>query len=354
VSLLASGWRPIAVVALFASTVNAQESLTLRTDVLVYGDNTEFHGPFREGETLFGATGRIFASIGIGDLVTIDLGIFGNHRFGGDRFDRATPIARLTIAGPRSAVVLGTLTGWEPRYGAGPDRASPHGLLPPIQRDNLAFERPYEAGLLWTRDAPRGRHEAWLNWQRLNDERHREQFDAGIAGRTALTQALSVGFQAHVVHEGGQLFSTGPVADSAAYAAGAIVERRLGPFEAATFELWGALSRHVPDREGADDVTGRGIFGRIGLERAGWRGHLIVWRACDFIKLEGDPNYHAVRLDGSRFRPARDYAEAGLTRTYRPAPGVAVEVSARGHRVEARYDYSFRILGHTKLAWRLR
>ena len=29
----------------------AQEHVVLRTDVLLYGDNTEFRNPFREGET---------------------------------------------------------------------------------------------------------------------------------------------------------------------------------------------------------------------------------------------------------------------------------------------------------------
>ena len=33
----------------------AQERVTLRSDVLFYGDNTEFRNPFREGETIFGA-----------------------------------------------------------------------------------------------------------------------------------------------------------------------------------------------------------------------------------------------------------------------------------------------------------
>jgi hypothetical protein len=337
-----------------AAGAAAQERVTLGADVLFYGDNTEFHGPFREGDTLFGAAGRLAGRIELNPRVTVTLGLFGNHRFGGDGFDRLTPIASLALTRGRSTLVFGTLPG-PALPAAGPDEAGPHGLLPPIQRDNLFLERPYEAGLQWTRRAPRARHEAWLHWQRLNTARHRERFDAGVSGRATIGGPVALGFQAHVVHEGGQRFASGPVADSAAYALGAIVERRMGAFDRAAIEAWAALARHVPDRETPErSTTGKGMFLRATAERAGWRGHLIVWRGCQYVKDEGDPNYQSVRLDGSRVAPTRDYTEAGLTRRFRPAPEVALELSARGHRIEGRYNYSFRLLGRTTLAWRLK
>src|SRR3546814_10193596 len=52
--------------------------------------------------------------------------------------------------------------------GAGPDRTGPHGLLPPVQRETLAFERPWEAGLQWTVDSARVKQEAWVH---RSDER---------------------------------------------------------------------------------------------------------------------------------------------------------------------------------------
>ena len=42
--------------------------------------------------------------------------------------------------------VFGTLPGPHVGDPPGPDRTGPHGLLPPIQRETLAFDRPYEAG----------------------------------------------------------------------------------------------------------------------------------------------------------------------------------------------------------------
>ena len=70
-------------------------------------------------------------------------------------------------------------------------------------------------------------------------------------------------------------------------------------------------------------------------------------------KDKGDPNYLSLRRDVSRYRGTRDYAEVGLTRTFRPAIGVLVEASGRLHRVERHYEYSFRILARASLAKKL-
>lgn len=328
----------------------AQDRVRVAANVLFYGDNTEFHGPFREGETLFGAAGRVAAVFAPSDRVTVALGVFGDHRYGGGGFERAVPVAALTVSGRRSTFVFGTLP--PPATRVGPDRQGPHGLLAPLQRDNLAIERPYEAGLQWTWRAPRVRQEAWLTWQRLNTAAHRERFDAGLNARATLAPKVAAGFQLHVVHEGGQRFASGPVADSAGYAAGLMVDDRLGPFEVASVEAWGLVARHVPDRQLPErSLTGRGLFLRLAAERAGWRGHAIVWRGRDFVKDEGDANYLSLRLDGSRHRGIRDYSEVGLARRYRPASEVGIEVSARLHRVERSYNYSFRIQANADLHW---
>ena len=62
----------------------------------------------------------------------------------------------------------------------------------------------------------------------------------------------------------------------------------------------------------------------------------------------------SIRRDGTRWRGVRDYSEAGLTRTFDVAPGVRCEASARIHRVERHYEYSYRILGIVRVAHRIR
>jgi hypothetical protein len=157
------------------------------------------------------------------------------------------------------------------------------------------------------------------------------------------------------VHEGGQLFASGPVNDSLAFATGVIVRGGAGPFDLASIEIYGLASRFVPDRSmPARSRSGGAFFGRLSAEDRGWRGHILFWRGDDFIKAEGDPNYQAVRRDGSRYRGVRDYAETGLTRTFRLAPEVRLEASARVHRVEKDYGYTYRIVAVAGAGWRLR
>jgi hypothetical protein len=108
----------------------------------------------------------------------------------------------------------------------------------------------------------------------------------------------------------------------------------------------------VPDREqpGAN-ATGRALFTRASIERGEWRAHAIVWRGRRFIKDEGDPNYLSIRRDGSRYGGTRDYAEAGLGRRFRVAPGAVIEVAGRVHRTERSYEYSYRVLSIASLRW---
>ena len=330
--------------------VRAQESITLRSDILLYGDNTEFRNPFREGETIFGAAARVFADLPLGPASAISIGAFGNQRFGGDRaFEQVRPVIALTIRGRRSSFVFGTLPAPDPAGPIGPDRGGPHRLLPALQRETLAFERAYEPGLLWRFAGDRLSHTMWLEWQRLNTAAHRERFDGGVEGRIALSRALEIPFQLHVVHEGGQQFAVGPVADSAAAALGFAVARG-----AARLELYAVAGKSVPDRERpADDRNGRAVLARAAIERHGWRAHALVWRGRDFIKDEGDANYGSLRRDGHRYGGTRDYAEAGVARRYTIAPGAVIEVSGRLHRTERFYEYSYRVIAMTSFRTRL-
>lgn len=99
---------------------------------------------------------------------------------------------------------------------------------------------------------------------------------------------------------------------------------------------------------------GIGVFNRVAAERSGWRGHVIFWRGRNFIKDEGDPNYLSVFQTGERYRGTRDYSEAGLTRRFTLARAAVFDVSARVHRVEGRYDYSYRLLSVVSAFWKIR
>jgi len=267
-------------------------------------------------------------------------------------------VIALTVTGRRSTFVFGTLPAPPPQGAAGPigpDRGGPHGLLPPIQRETLTFDRPYEAGLEWRFRGPRLRHAVWLESQQLNTAEHRERFDGGVNAEVTLGSHVTAPVQFHVVHEGGQLFNTGPVADSFAAAAGIALRGRTARAGTLSLELLAAGSKSVPDRERPDrDRNGAAFFGRFAAERDGWRAHVIFWRGRNFVKDEGDPNYLSIRRNGSRYGGIRDYAETGVARRFQLAPGAVIEVSGRVHRTERYYEYSYRVLSIASLGWKLR
>jgi hypothetical protein len=184
----------------------------------------------------------------------------------------------------------------------------------------------------------------WISWQRVNTASHRERFNAGVAferGRGRVSALL----QAHVVHEGGQLFGTGVVSDSVAGALGLSVDVWRGKDAKVTLLAVWLAANLEPDRATKrDQIRGDGFLSRAAYLRGPLRAHAIYWHANDFAKVEGDPNYAVLRRDGSRFKAAREYFEAGVAREFRPAPSLRVEVSARAHAYEGELDYSYRVL----------
>lgn len=335
----------------------AGQNVTVDLDALVmfYGDNTELANPFRESETLLGAMASVFLEARINDRLAIRGGGFGNQRFGSSRsFEEVRPVLAVVIGAAHSRLILGTLETMRRTEGPGPDRHGLHGLLPPVQSETLAFERPWEAGLQWTIDSPRVSHDSWLHWQRLNTRTQREIFDAGLTTRFRLRPAVTLRTEAHTVHQGGNMTSVGPVADSWSSTAGIEVGGPAAPLDRVSLEAFAIVSRFVPDRERLDQsATGLGAFLRASAQTAAWRVHGILWRAQDFIKVEGDRHYQSIQTDGTRFRSLRDYAEAGVTRTYPLGARSFLEVSARWHRVENRNGYSYRLIAVTRLRSRL-
>jgi hypothetical protein len=342
--------------AMLPSSASGQEQLAIRSDFLFYGDNTEFRNPFREGETLFGAAVRVTAEVAISDRVTVSAGGFGNQRFGSaNSFEQVRPVLSLIVRGRRSSFVLGTLPPPTSALPTGPDRNGPHELLPPLQRETLAYERPYETGLAWTFNGSELNHHFWLEWQRLNTPEHRERFDGGIRTSYRVSRLITLPLQFHIVHEGGQLHASGAVADSGAIATGAILGGTIGSAYAASLEVLVLGSRHVPDRSRPElSADGAAFFGRAAAERSGWRGHVIFWRGRNFIKDEGDPNYLSVARSGDRYHGTRDYSEAGLSRRFTLARAAVIDVSGRVHRVEGRYEYSYRIASVVSAFWKIR
>jgi hypothetical protein len=342
----------VAVVATVAhATAAAAQTYAVASDLLFYGDNTEFSNPFRSGETILGTSGRIFLDVTWNDRVTLRGGLFGLGRYGSHEFlEHAEPAIALEVAHGPSKFIFGSLdtVAWHPDVD-GPDLETPHRLLPPIQRETLTFTRGQEMGLQWLVGSTRITHDAWIEWQRLNTPEFRERFDAGYRADIGLSSAVRLHGQWHIVHEGGQQFDHGAVRDSQAGAAGLQWSTEVA-MSRVEVEGYVVATQHVPDRDQPQlNEAGLGVFTRAAATRGSWRAHLIVWRGRDTLKEEGDRNYLASRLDGSMFRKVRDYAEFGLTRQFRPAPGVHMFAAVRMHRTESNYEYSYHIVARVHL-----
>ena len=338
----------------FALPAAAQQQTTLLADLTVYGDNTEFFNAFRDGETLLGAAGTVGLDVELTERATLRGGLFLNHRYGSARFaEQWRPVISLTVETGASRFVFGTLDTVPNDFTAAPDLGGPHGLLPPLQVETLSFTRPHEGGIQWQVASDRLDQDAWINWQRLNTEEHRERFDTGVRGRLAFGAGppIALGYQLHIVHEGGQLFDPGPVSDSVAGGPGVIVEPPLDFFDTTSVEAYLMWSKHIPDRAAPERTNhGHGLFVRAAASKRGWRGHAIFWQACLWLKEEGDSNYGSRRQDGTVFRPTRHYGEVGLSKAFYEADGVMLAGSLRLHRIERAYNYSFRILAHVNAA----
>jgi hypothetical protein len=346
--LSALGAATVMVCAL-ATPARAQTPTVISLDAVFFGDNAEFFSPFRTGETILGSWQRLNVDMEIGAKASLRLGLYSLERDGSDRRSEvARPVAALTMGTSRHRFIFGTLETGDRSAGIGPDRTTPHALLPPLAIETDWFSRAYEAGLQWKTNVGNFTQDVWFDYQKIITSEHRELFDGGVVGRYQPRPAtpVSLVYQFHVVHHGGQQFHVGPVSDSFGYGPGILLRREIPEFGTASLEFYTLFSYDRPDRQHPEQtVQGNAILLRGAAERSSWRGHFIVWSAKDFKHEAGDPNYLSQLPDGTGFHDRRTYAEMGLALLFRPAPTVNFEASGRAHVVQGRWGYSYRVLG---------
>jgi hypothetical protein len=335
----------------------AQTPIASSLDSAFYGDNAEFFSPFRTGETVLGSWQRLNVDFQLSDLARLRLGLYALERDGSERrSELARPVASLTMSNGHHTFVIGTLDTGDRPGGIGPDRTTPHGLLPPLAVETLWFTRAYEAGVQWKERNPHFTQDVWFDYQKLVTPEHRELFDGGIVGKVQQSEDSPVAlvYQWQVVHHGGQQFHTGPVSDSFGYGPGLLLRRTLPTVGKSSVEVYTLFSYDRPDRERPElTVLGKALFVRAAAERDGWRGHVLGWVGKDFKHEGGDPNYLSQLPDGTDYHARRNYAEAGLARVMHPAPNVEFEASGRAHIVQGKWGYSYRLLGTVHLdLWR--
>jgi hypothetical protein len=343
---------------MLAGTASASaQSVDWRTRTTFYGDNTEFFTPFRTGETILGAQFSTFLDIVPSRRTRIHAGVFGDLRFGSDEFlDPVKPILSFRYETPATRAVLGTL-----------ETANRHGYLEPLEVTTLEFTRPIEYGAQLMQHRRYWSMDLFLDWQGLNTTASREVFNYGLVLGVHPAAPLTLEFQFHGLHRGGQLFDAGvPVTNNTNSAVGVRLTHRVpvaGRTSLAAFYL--SSRGHIDPAFPADRPDrGHGTYLRAAIEPAGYVEVFgIYWIGKDFHTDEGDPNYNSVGADGTFFRSRRRYFELGIVRKTRIDSRVELDAEFRLHRADeeesqalfdTQWEYSYRLVVRVPLDFRLR
>lgn len=336
----------LTLVALLGGGRLDAQSVTWRSRGTFYGDNTEFFTPFRTGETILGAQFTSWLEVRPSEHTRLDAGIFGDYRFGETEFlDPVKPILSFRYETAATVGVLGTL-----------ETVDRHGYLEPLEVTTLEFTRPIEYGGQMIQ-----RHRSWnmdlfLDWQGLNTPTSREVFNYGIVLQGRPLDGVTLEYQFHGLHHGGQLFSAGvPVTNNTVSAIGLRLHRLLpllGRSELSGFYLASKGNIDPAHPAGRPD-RGHGAYLRAQVAPGGLQIFAIYWAGRDFHTDEGDPNYNSVGADDAFYRARRRYAEAGIIRRHKIDGVVDLDAEFRLHRsdrdqsqalFDSKWEYSYRLV----------
>jgi len=328
--------RLLAAAALFAATapVFGQE-IHWQNEFLFYLDNTEFFTPYRSGETILGTWFKTYLELSTGGSTHVRAGVFGDHRSGDTKFlDPVKPILSFRWQTDQSVAVLGTL---EPR-----DR---HGYLEPIEVTTLEFTRPIEYGLQWVENQKRVHSDACLNWQYLNTKTSREIFDTGFVGWWNFSRFARLEGQLRWFHHGGQLHDVGPVSNNVVGGPGLRFEEELQGLGHPSFAAFYLASNGPVDmNQKGRIIPGHGVYLRASAEPWGWLElALIFWRGHNFITQEGDHNYGSFGEAPGFYRVNRRYEELAAIKKLRIAKTIELDAEYRLHRIDGKFEYSYRL-----------
>jgi hypothetical protein len=315
------------------------QAFTWKSGAIFYGDNTEFFNPYRIGQTILGAQMQTYLSAETGPRTEVILGVYGDHRSGrSDFFNEVKPLLGFRYRTHTSLGVLGTLVT--------EDR---HGYIEPLEVTTLELTRPVEYGLQWREEHGWVGGEIFIDWQHLNTRDSREAFDYGLLLHVRPWPYLSLEFQSHGLHHGGQLYSAGvPVTNNQAAAIGARLQGSLPVLGVSSVGIFRLTShgRIDPTPEPNRPDQGRGTYVCGSISPYGWvELFTIQWWGRDFLSEEGDNSYNSRGADGQYYKASRRYQEYGIARQITIESGVTLDAELRFHQFD---DLPSIALGHSE------
>jgi len=329
-----------------ATPAAAQRTVDWNNKFLFYSDNTEFFNPYREGATWIG--GRLWTELelGVTPKVAVHIGVTANHLAGDVSFAETRPLIALRYHTATSTGIIGTLIT--------EDR---HGLLEPMQVQQLDILAPIEYGTQWIEQRDRWRGEYYLNWRKLNTVTQREQFDMGLLLQGDATSWLRAKAQGLWVHRGGQLYRAGePTANNMTMALGLIAHDTVGFLGESSLEAWflGSSPGWFDSLPPGIDAQGHGALVRASiLPFYNFRFTGVAWFGNGYAATEGDRNYSSIGRDGY-YKKNRFYAEVGLNQVWRTHNGLTFENQFRFTKIDdidtdalswSKWEYGYRVIG---------
>lgn len=336
---------------LLTTAVSAADIGDIRwtNDFRFYGDNTEFGGPYRDGETILGGQLLSFFEVPVGERITILAGGYADVRSGGDDDPNdSEPILsfRYRIS-DRSKLILGTL-----------ETERRHGLIDPIQVSTLELTRPVESGMQYLTAGEGWKFDGFINWQRENTPEHREAFDYGFVGEWKAGAGFALEGQVHGYHVGGQLYDAGEeVYNNVVFAPGVRWTHDFPVVGESRVRAMYLLSTTTEDEAHPERPTdGDGVWLELSVrpwERTRLFG--VVWQGEDFYAAEGDPNYGSPGTEPDFYEPERDYKELGAEVSFPIEEKLTFTAEARVHWIDDRStEFSFRVYARVPISFVVR
>jgi len=304
------------------------QDYSLKGIVTLYGDNTEFEGDYREGETIFGAWLAALGEAKLSETHALTLGLWANRRHGSDDFMEDTwPYISFAWETSHSTFILGNYV---------PEKR--HGYLEPIQVSTLELTRPVESGLSWTHASSRHHVHFFIDWQKLCTPDQREVFDSGLVTRFTFASFLDVSFQWHWWHQGGELTRVGRVINNNVGALGLRLHGSLPVVGSSSLQFHYLGSKITIDPAYPDrPPEGSGLLAN--LEVSPFRNLTFFatwWKGEDFLSYEGDRNYASWGDNPDVYRQSRKYAEIGVGLEREITPLVRLKGDFRFNRIDDR------------------
>jgi hypothetical protein len=268
--------------------------------------------------------------------LTLDAGVFAGLPIG-DRqsFHTVQPILAAEYRFvPGASLVAGTIH-------------RNHPFVDALFNDAMLFSRPIEQGFQLLIDREHYQQDLFINWNQIETFQKPERFDVGYAGRVAAGYFAFNG-QLYWTHSGGAQYS-----EARTFVSFGLPRDRpasnnflsaFGPqFTFRPRDHWSSLawfreidvialylnSQNEPTQLGSPITRGRGYQLTAGVDMAGWRPYVTLWRGEQFNTERGDPTYFAG-----------NFTEVGVLKDFFLPAGFSLRIGGFGRLLEQRLTHT--------------